>query len=114
MLVADKSGFPAAAPGNPPEYAGHPTPASVAIADFNRDGKPDLVVANANSPGGSIDVYLGNGDGTFGNAIVIVASAKTPISVRTADLNGDGLSDFVVANNDTSNPAVSVYLNSSH
>ena len=36
---------------------------SVAIADVNGDGKPDLLVANYNS--GTIGVLLGNGDGTF-------------------------------------------------
>src|SRR5213075_2271365 len=36
-------------------------PASVAIADFNGDGRPDLAVANQTS--GSISVLLGSGDG---------------------------------------------------
>ena len=35
-----------------------------ATADFNRDGKLDLVLANYGS--GSASVLLGNGDGTFG------------------------------------------------
>ncbi|MFB7337742.1 FG-GAP repeat domain-containing protein, partial [Streptomyces adustus] len=36
---------------------------SVAVGDFNGDGKPDLVTANYES--GSVSVLLGNGDGTF-------------------------------------------------
>jgi hypothetical protein len=45
---------------------------SVVIADVNRDGKPDLIVADDCaigtvfcSPEGSVGVLLGNGDGTF-------------------------------------------------
>jgi FG-GAP-like repeat len=36
---------------------------SVAVADVNGDGKPDLVALNRGS--GTIGVLLGNGDGTF-------------------------------------------------
>src|SRR5260370_4310959 len=35
-------------------------PVSVAVGDFNGDGKPDLAVA-----GGVVSVLLGNGDGSF-------------------------------------------------
>jgi len=37
-------------------------PVFTAVADVNRDGKLDLVVANAD---GIVAVLLGNGDGTF-------------------------------------------------
>lgn len=45
-------------------------PISVAVADVNGDGRPDLIVANlvcadVSCTGGSVDVLLGNGDGTF-------------------------------------------------
>jgi type II secretory pathway component GspD/PulD (secretin) len=39
------------------------SPISVAIADFNGDGKPDIAVAN--SADGTITLLEGNGDGTF-------------------------------------------------
>jgi len=38
-------------------------PIGVITADFNRDGKPDLVVANISS--GTVSVLLNNGAGTF-------------------------------------------------
>ena len=40
---------------------------SVAVADVNGDGKPELVVANSNEDNGdgSVGVLLGNGDGTL-------------------------------------------------
>jgi hypothetical protein len=114
VLVADATGaFPAATgTKQPPEYPVHPSPSGIVTGDFNRDGKLDLVVANANSPGGSIDVLLGKGDGSFDNAIPIGNSA-TPINIVVADFNGDGLPDFAVANN-AATPTATVYLNSSH
>ncbi len=40
---------------------------SLAAADINGDGKPDLVVANSGSS--SVSVIVGNGDGTFQPAV---------------------------------------------
>src|SRR5205809_6285131 len=41
-------------------------PASVAVGDFNNDGKLDLAIANAND--NTVSVLLGRGDGTFSPA----------------------------------------------
>jgi hypothetical protein len=71
---------------------------SVAVADLNGDGKPDLVVANAN--GTNVGVLLGNGDGTFQPAVTYGLSGSegaTPETIVIADLNGDGKPDLVVA-----------------
>jgi len=43
------------------------SPQSVAVGDFNGDGRPDLAVANFYSD--NVSVLLGNGDGTFQNAV---------------------------------------------
>lgn len=67
---------------------------SVAVGDFNRDGKLDLAVANFGS--GSVGVFLGNGDGTFKAPISF--STPGPVSVAVGDFNGDGNLDLVTAN----------------
>src|SRR5437879_6258413 len=43
-------------------------PVSVAVGDFNGDGKPDLAVANKQG----VAVLLANGDGTFQRAVIAV------------------------------------------
>src|SRR5207249_3207890 len=71
------------------------SPASVAIGDFNRDGIPDLAVANYYY--NVVSVLLGNGDGTFRPAVT-TATGANPASVAVADLNRDGVPDLAVAN----------------
>jgi hypothetical protein len=71
------------------------SPLSVSVADFDGDGKPDVVVANANSD--NVSVLLGNGDGTLQPAVHF-AVGRTPYSVAASDINGDGSVDLVVAN----------------
>ncbi len=68
---------------------------SVAVGDFNGDGKFDLAVANYND--GTVSILLGNGNGTF--AAKTDYSAGTPSqSVAVGDFNGDGKADLAVAN----------------
>jgi uncharacterized repeat protein (TIGR01451 family) len=63
-----------------------------AAADFNRDGKTDLVVAG---PEG-LHVLLGNGDGTFRNGVTVpLAEGYAVGAISTADLNGDGTADLI-------------------
>jgi general secretion pathway protein D len=55
-----------------------------------------------------VDVLLGNGDGTFSTPASL-PTGNGPIALAAADLNGDGTTDLVTANN-TSN-TVTVTLN---
>jgi hypothetical protein len=72
---------------------------SVAVADVNHDGKPDLLVANDCSHcEGSVDVLLGNGDGTFQPIVTYDSGGQGAASVVVADINGDGKPDLLVAN----------------
>jgi len=85
---------------------GH-APFAVAVAEFNGDGKLDLVVANAGSD--DVTILLGDGQGGFLEASGSPVSAGGgPFSVATADFNGDGKIDLAVANYDSGN--VSIFL----
>jgi hypothetical protein len=66
----------------------------------NGDGIFDLVTSVEGSPGaaskgGSVDVLLGNGDGTFQPAASYYSGAFGTIWVGTADVNGDGNLDVL-------------------
>ena len=83
----------------------------VAVGDLNGDGTPDLVVVNASQNGGSskdgvVGVLLGNGDGTFQNAVAYDSGGIGTNSVAIGDVNGDGYLDVVVANIDSNSVSV--------
>ena len=67
---------------------------SIAVGDFNGDGKPDLVMAN--SEVNSVSLLLGNGDGSF-QMHVDYATGNGP-SLIVGDFNHDGKLDLAVAN----------------
>jgi hypothetical protein len=65
----------------PPTYAG--TGANTFVADFNGDGKLDILTANGT-------MNLGNGDGTFKPGAAVSGGA-----LAVADFNGDGKLDIL-------------------
>jgi Bacterial Ig-like domain (group 3)/FG-GAP-like repeat/Abnormal spindle-like microcephaly-assoc'd, ASPM-SPD-2-Hydin/FG-GAP repeat len=67
----------------------------IATADFNGDGKLDLVVDGGTN--GGLIILLGNGDGTFSVAPTQVTSFD-PTFVVTGDFNGDGRMDIAALN----------------
>ena len=89
-------------PGGGELRGGH-SPCSVAVGDFNGDGKADLAVANHIS--NNVSVLLGNGNGTF-QAAVNYGAGTNPVSVAVGDFNGDGKADLAVANYDGNNVSV--------
>jgi hypothetical protein len=87
---------------------------TLAIGDFNHDGKLDIAVPinDENSPD-YIVVLPGTGTGTFGSPIVTPVSryAAEIFWVSGADLNGDGFPDLVLTNSGIDVIAVQVFLN---
>jgi hypothetical protein len=84
-------------------------PSFVAAADFNKDGKLDLVVTDYLVTSNNVNVTLGNGDGTFQTAATYTAG-KQPIVATIGDFNADGLPDIAVANAGTTGGTGSVAL----
>src|SRR5207244_11745588 len=72
------------------------SPGSIAITDFNGDGKADLAVGNSGSS--NVSVLLGNGIGTFAAAVNYASGGGEVRSVAAGDVNGDGKPDIVVGN----------------
>jgi len=77
-------------------------PQSVAVGDFNGDGKLDLATANVGtssetSDSNSLSILLGNGDGTFRPAQYYTTGQPSD-SVTLGDFNGDGKLDIAATN----------------
>jgi hypothetical protein len=82
---------------------------SVAVADANLDGIPDIAASGGansayNKPGPG--VLLGNGDGSFETAVIYPSGPSH--SVAMADVNGDGKPDLISANSQCDYPCSSL------
>jgi len=83
--------------------SGGQSPQSIAVADVNGDGKIDIAIvnecaSNSDCSSGFVSLLLGNGDGTFQNAVNSGSGGVYADSVAIGDVNGDGHADLIVAN----------------
>jgi hypothetical protein len=79
---------------------------AVGVADFNGDGKLDVITTSVGA--GTVSVLLGRGDGTLTPPIVHAAGSSL-CAVAVGDFNGDGRPD--VAATDSGSNTVSILLN---
>jgi len=82
------------------------SPNLMLAADFNGDGKTDLMVEDNNGDG--FQVLLGRGDGSFATPVDTPLSYSL-LSFATGDFNKDGKADLVATTNN-SNSAMNIYL----
>ena len=92
----------------------YPVTTGVVIADFNRDGIPDVAYSypccgEFGSSGGGVIVKLGTGGGNFGPDVPYRFGQNDLGELATADINGDGWLDIMVRH--VNDSAIAVFLN---
>ena len=95
VVVEDQSGVAcvrASFAGAPRSYPAGNGPVASAAADFDQDGRSDLVVASANDASLRI---LRNVDGGFSAGTVITGLSPAPRALAVGDMNVDGHPDVV-------------------
>ena len=73
----------------------------IGIADFDLDGDLDIIVVSEDDK--INELYLNNGDGTFGDSGSRIPVTGTSNSVVVYDLNMDGAADILIGNNGQNN-----------
>ncbi len=107
-LLASQSAF-AKGLQAPAVYTAGQQPGGLVIADFNGDGRPDVLVfdAFANFPE-TIHVLLTNADGTLGTSISTSGGGATFSGAAAGDFNKDGKMDVAVV--DPNAAALTIFL----
>jgi FG-GAP-like repeat/FG-GAP repeat len=81
-------------------------PYSVAVGDFNEDGKQDLAASGFVDNRESVLILLGDGAGNFSTGTNFTTGISSTIGVAVGDFNGDGKQDLVTANNSSFNVSI--------
>ena len=74
-----------------------PVTVKVAIGDLNADGTPDLITAADLAGGTRVKIYNGVDGSLVAGFAALPAAYVSHVSVASADFNGDGHADIVVA-----------------
>jgi hypothetical protein len=99
ILLGDGKGGFRPAPGSPVDVHSKPHPHGAAVADFDGDGKPDVVTDSWGE--NKIELLLGDGKGGLRTPGHFFAVGHRPYErLRTADFNRDGHPDVVTTNLD--------------
>jgi hypothetical protein len=69
---------------------------SIMSGDLNKDGNQDVISINDDGLNSSVDVFLGNGDGTFQTATKFALAGTVAQFGIVDDMNGDGNLDMVI------------------
>jgi len=81
--------------GTPTQYTvPGPYPTALGVADFNHDGKTDIIVG---SLANTASIWRGNGDGTFTQYFNTPQLYGIGENIKIADINADGFPDIVTA-----------------
>jgi uncharacterized repeat protein (TIGR01451 family) len=116
VLLNDQAGgFPDAGAGNTfatnDGVTAASNPSGLAVADMNEDGDLDLLAACAGSSDqdltARVAVFLGDGSGALAAPVLYARGDNGPLTLATADIDGDEHADIVVAN--SQNNTVSIY-----
>src|SRR4051812_12096953 len=84
-------------------------PSHIQVADFNRDGRPDVAVLTSTK----IEVLLGQAGGTFSSTASLAPTAGfTFRSIAVGDLNRDGLTDITAISTNAVSFQAQTFLNS--
>ena len=97
VLLGDGNGGFSQASGSP-FSSGGAFPIAIGTADFDGDGKPDLVVGNSNTdPSKNLFVFLGDGTGAFVQKGPFPGGSIGYGNLVTADFNRDGRPDAALS-----------------
>jgi hypothetical protein len=100
-----------------PQLTASCTPASIALADFNNDGKLDIAAScigfYMGTAGPSIDIFLATGTGGYTKSSTVTSPNGTSdfgsfASITAGDINADGKIDIVATLANDQSPYVSI------